>query len=424
MKRLRDLSRSTMLRHTGAALLDQILNSGTGFVVGVWLIRHAPSADYGLFVLANAAVFLALGFVHAVVAIPMGVVTPKRPPSDQPDFIGSLAVGQFALWLPAVALLAAGAATAHGLGWLDPRTAGVTYVTLLLGLASAGREFFRQAFFIVGTPWLTLAIDGLFSLLWVVSVVGWTATAEYPAEATLLASAVASVLAAVGGASLLRWHLGGHLRARLVDLYSLVDAAKWGVPGMLMSWVQNQGFFYILGALRGASAVADVAAARLLLVPIAMLITAVESVLRPRAAAATARGELDAMSTRILHLTLLAASAATAYAIAVFLARNFIVTEVLHKSITNLTFLVIAWALVFLCQIWRMNIWVVLQAQERFRAVFHLTLWRGAASLVSGTIGIVAFDAPGIVLGLAFGELVYVLMGSRVRLADMRKEAT
>ena len=98
---LRRFVHSDTARHTGVALVDQIINSATSFVVGIALIRSLAATEYGLFVLANAALFLAVGFQHAVIAFPMTVLAPKRPAPQRVAFVDALATGQFAIWIPA-----------------------------------------------------------------------------------------------------------------------------------------------------------------------------------------------------------------------------------------------------------------------------------------------------------------------------------
>jgi len=193
---------------------------------------------------------------------------------------------------------------------------------------------------------------------------------------------------------------------------------------MMLAWLQNQGFFYLLGGLLGTTAVATVAASRLLLVPIPMMLTAIESVLRPRAADWVGQREFGRMLRQLLAMTAAATIAALGFTVVVFAAREPIVQHVLHKTIDDLDLLLACWAVVFVAQVLRTNITVLLYALERFDVLFYLTLVRAVVSLAFGYAGILVLGAPGILVGLAIGEVVYVATGgttARRRLREARR---
>jgi O-antigen/teichoic acid export membrane protein len=193
---------------------------------------------------------------------------------------------------------------------------------------------------------------------------------------------------------------------------------------MLLAWVQNQGFFYLLGGLLGTRAVAMVSASRMLLVPIPMLLTAIESILRPRASEWVGAGDHRRLVRQLGAMSGFAAVAALGFTVLVYAARELIVVHLLEKEIQQLDLLLACWGIVFMAQVARNAVKVLLQALERFDVLFYLTLVRGVISFGFGYAGIVLLGAPGILVGLAIGEVAYIAVGAttgRRRLREARR---
>lgn len=419
MMQLRRFLLGDTVRHTGVALIDQILNSAVNFVVGVALVRGVVADEYGRFVLANAALLLAVGFQHAIVVMPMTALAPKRGAAERTAFVGALAATQFALWLPAGVLLAALAAAAGLLG-ADGGLARLAVATATVAIAVVAREFFRQAFYLFHRPALTLAVDAIHGATFLLLVALWVPAAAHPAVAAIGAAGCAALVAAAAGLAFFRRRTGGALVLDFGPLREARGLAQWGVPGMLLAWLQQQGFFYLLGGVLGTAAVATVSASRMLLMPIPMLITAIESVLRPRAAAWIGRREFGRLTRQLFALTGLAAAAASAFVVVVFAVREPLVAAVLRRPIAGLDLLLPCWGVVFLAQTLRTNVTIVLQGLERFDVLFWLTLVRATVSFALGYAGMVVLGAPGILVGLAVGEVVYVAVGAIVARGRLR----
>ncbi len=421
MTSLRRFLAGDTVRQTGVALVDQVLNSAVSFLVGVSLIRGIAATDYGLFVLANASLALAIGFQHSIIVFPMNVLAPKRGDAERVRFLNGLATTQFALWIPAAVAIALAAGIALAIGAIAPATAQLASVTAATAITAAAREFYRQLFFLLRHPVFTLVIDALFGVVFLIAIRLGAIDSAAPAAAAIAAAGLAGAAAIATGALLHRAYYAGGLSRDFGPLRETLAPARWGVPGMLLAWLQNQGFFYLLGGALGTAAVATVSASRLLLVPIPMLITAIESVLRPRAADWIGRREYVRLQRQLLAMTGTAAVAATAFTVAVYIARHFIVDTILHKKIADLDLLLACWGIVFLAQVLRTNISILLQALERFDTLFFLTLIRATVSFAFGYAGILAFGAAGILVGLAVGEVAFVVTGGAAAARRLRE---
>ncbi|RMD62017.1 hypothetical protein D6833_07480, partial [Candidatus Parcubacteria bacterium] len=160
---LRRLVESELLRHATISFGDQTVLSATNFAIGVLLIRNVPQAEYGAFVLANSAIFLAIGLQNALINTPMSVLAPKREGQEQSSFVGSLAATQYSIWLPLVALLFSVALLGSHMGL--NRTAQQLTLAVACALPFIFlREFLRRTLFVYMNPTAVLGMDILYAL--------------------------------------------------------------------------------------------------------------------------------------------------------------------------------------------------------------------------------------------------------------------
>jgi len=403
------LRQSELLRHTSVSVLDQALNSAANFAVGLLLIRTLPTSEYGVFVLATTALYLSIGVENALVTAPMSVLAPKLTASDKKRFVDNLALTQLVIGASLVLVAAATVVFLGIAGVVEASTLRLVLVTLAAALPFLVRELVRQVLFVFSAPRSVLLIDTVYAVVMLIGVAVVTNSAAPSGVRSMAAIAIAASVAAVVAIVVYVRTIG---LPRTLDLRALTPMwrpAFWGLLGMLVSWLQNQGFLYLLAAVQGAEAVGNVSAARLLLTPIALVITGVGSILRPRSAMWLAKGESRQALWRVVVLTLATAAGAFGYVLVLWGGRAWIIEPLLHKPVDSLEALVAVWALVLLIEVFRENLMILLQALERFDILFFLALAGGVSALGGGYVLLQHWGAFGAVAGVALGEAVYLL---------------
>lgn len=398
---------SEFLRHTSVSVLDQGLNSAANFAVGLLLIRTIPTSEYGVFVLANSALYLALGVENALVTAPMAVRAPKLGDAEKRQHMGQLALAHGFLAVPALLLALAVAGLVQLAGYLDAQTSRMVAVTLFAALPFLVREFLRQTLFVFAAPFAVLAIDGVYAVT-LLALLPVLVSVSPSGVLAVLAVAIAGFAACLFGTIPYLKRVGWPQSLGMQGLASTWHLSAWGFLGMLVSWAQHQGFLYLLAALQGSESVGNVAAARLLLTPIALLVAGVGTILRPRCASWLARGEARLVLGRALAVSLLTALLGMAYVLVLWWGRSWIVGSLMQKSLVDLEPLLLLWGTVLLLGVWRENLMLVLQALERFDQLFFLALAGGLAALGCGYVLVPGWGAAGAVAGVALGEAVYL----------------
>lgn len=406
-------SRGLLVRLFSFAVLDQALLSAANFVVGLLLIRYSTDLQYGYYVMAFAAVLLAGTVQNAVLSGPMAVLAPKLALAAQRSLIERLheLLARAALPLGAVVAavflaLAAADVIDWPLAWVGCATGGASAAVI-------EREYLRRVLLVRSMPDRLLRIDFVFVVLQLLVVV--LAVTQFLEHAALVS------IAGIGTAAYLSSTLSRHYaRTRSSDGaevgargHAFVRAwrlGKWGLLGAVMTWMHNQGFYYLLAALLSVEAVALIAAVRLLLMPINLLITGVSQQLLPVAARWQAESGLRTLLRRggLIAVGLLLLS--VTYVAVLWWPREWIMVHVFRREITGMDPLLLLWAATFCVMAVRHAATVMLQAMELHRALVWAAAVSAFSSLLSGYVGIHYFGAMGGLLGLVVGESVYLLI--------------
>lgn len=404
-QRLQD---SELVRHTSVSVVDQALNSAANFAVGLLLIRTIPTAEYGTFVLANTALYLAIGVENSLFTAPMSVLAPKLAAAEKHTFVAALGLGQLVIWLPLLVLSCIVASILGSAGILDAGSVRLAWVTACVAGPFVVREFVRQALFIFSAPVAVLIADATYAAAMIAAVAAVTTTAAPGLYAVAAIGLAAIVATAAGGVVYLKM-AGLPTHFDLQPLKQTWHLARWGLLGMAVSWAQHQGFLYLLAAVQGSEAVGHVSAARLLLMPIALVITGVGTILRPRCAAWLASDEARKAMSRLLALTVATAIGSLVYVLALWLGRDLIVGTLMRMPLGSLDALILVWAVVLLIEVFRENLMILLQVLERFDWLFFLALAGGLSALGGGYVLLQHWGAAGAVAGVAVGEAVYLV---------------
>jgi O-antigen/teichoic acid export membrane protein len=408
------------MRIFGSSVADQALLSAANLLIGLILIRYASDAQYGYYVLAFNAMMLATTLQGTFINTPLVAMLPTMDDRTRGQWLGSLLHDQ-RRWAAGAALasvLAAGLALYTG---AVPADAGpVLGAAIVLILAALYREYYRGILIMLGRPHPVLAADAVY----VVGLVagGLLAANMHPAATVALLSAAAS---AVVGGTLLRRVLGAAVDhdAAPGRLRDIARTGAWAAAGGVIYWLFNQGYSFLTVATLDVTAVAAVAAARLLLMPVNLLVTGVQKQLMPMASNwLHGQGAHVALKRLTLFSLALGLGAALYVAIAWAL-RDWIFVDLMHKDFAQRDMLLALWSAIFIVMALREPLMLVSVMRQRFRI---LAATAGACSMFAlGTsyLCMQAFGAPGAPLGILAGEIAYFLIAIGLALREVRRDA-
>lgn len=394
-----------MLRFFSVGVVDQAVLSATNFVVGLLMLRRTDDADYGLFVLATTTFLLLVGAQNAVVTGPMSVLGAKHDDARRLAMVSTLLRLCFGFWLPLASLGALAFHFAPAAG-IPPSAAMVGLAGSIAAVGVLLREVVRNLWMLYSLPRPLLGFELLYAGAYLLCAAIVTAHARPAAPVLVLALGGVSSLAALASWLHFRRKVGWS-RQPLPGAFAQVwRLGRWALLGSAVTWLQTQGFYYLVTAMRGVEAVAGLAAARLLLMPVNLMITGVGQLLLPMGTRWLVVAGHRTLLRNLLLLAMTILASAAIYFLLLWLMREFVVVEILKRDPRQLETPMLLWGAVFALVALRSMAQIAPQAMERFDALARLAVLAAALSLLGGWLGIRAFGANGALLGLILGESV------------------
>ena len=399
------LRRSGVVRLFGAGVIVQALLSGASFAVGLILIRRTSNLDYSYYVLAANALLL-LSTIQAAFLNGYTVLgLTRRDKSDRQLLIGSL----LRLWTRSVpglcALTILGTAALWSVHILTTSYALLIAVSAAASLASLRRDFFRMTLFGYRRPLPVLQGDFAYVILIIASAYIATLT-PLPAQAAIVGMAVSALAAGTLQRRSVRRHESWRIDPSDRILRGVIAYGGWAVVGACIHWVLIQGYGYLTAGMLSVSEVAPIAATRLCLMPIFLVSSGASMFLFP----ITSRWVQEAgTAIAARKLTVLVAAlvlAASCYIIVMWLARNWIFSNVLKKQFSHRDTLLLLWSAVFLITLCRDQLATLPASTERFRDLSLFTAAGAIVWLVASYEGIRRWGTPGAVAGILAGEAI------------------
>lgn len=394
-----------LLTLLSSAVIDQAMLSAANFVVGLLLIRYVTDLQYGYYVLAFNAITLMGTLQGTFIGTPLMIRMPSLNPGEQREWIGSLLRDQHHWSTLGTGVALAGAVAAWTGGKLDHESGWVMLAAIAAMPAALYREFFRSVLAIYKRPIEVLVADAVYVVGLLVGA-GLAVLSPMAAVVALLSSAVA----AMAGAWMLRRSLGPGTgfnpfaeRGRLAQIARL---GAWAAAGGVIHWTFNQGYTFLAAATLDVAAVAALAAARLLMMPVNLISSGVQRQLIPIASGWLHTHGAGVTLRRLLGFSAALGGVAFVYALVVWFVRDWIFVDLMRKNFVDRDRLVLLWSAIFLITAVRDPVMYLAILRERFKILTALTLVCAALSLTVSYWGMLEYGAIGALFGILAGELL------------------
>lgn len=393
----------SLLRQSVISVIDQGWLSLLNLIVGLVLIRLTTPEDYGIYTQLFAGGVLAVVVAESLLVNPLTTLAAALPAAERDAMASRVSLLHRRLSLALAALFGCVSA------WVLLR-ADAPHALLLAGLfaayvhTSARREFQRSVGFLRHAPATVLRTDLGYGLALTLVLAAIVLSGSLTLPAILMALVAANL-----------WPLwrGPRLAAPPVDPIAerAVPARLWargrlGLPGALASWVANYSYIYFVAAWLGAAAAAELNAARLLLMPAALLVVAWSRVARPRLSRLIAAGErralLRVLGTSMFVLLMLI----LVYVCTMWLALPWLIEHVLGEEYAGASALLGLWVLYFALYGVRWIGAVLLLCADGYRMLLTTSLVSLGVLAVALPLGLSHYGTAGAVAALVAVELV------------------
>jgi O-antigen/teichoic acid export membrane protein len=256
---------SPLLFNSSLATVDQAILSALNFVISIILIKTVPKVEFGYYSIALSITQFFLSLQGAIVNTPLAVLLVEKKGDSRQKYSAALCYGQFIVILPAAFLGLAASGLMFFWGFDTLKSLLVAAISLaVVGLSF--REFMRAYYFAEETPLRVLKIDTCYILLFMSLILGCHLFYNLSVCAVLIMNGISGFMVSVAFLRHRRWRFD---RQAIKESYrENWGFGKWALLGAIVTHFQNYSFIYLIGVLLGSAAVADVSAARLLMMPV------------------------------------------------------------------------------------------------------------------------------------------------------------
>lgn len=270
-----------LLHQSVLSLLDQSLLSALNFALGILLIRLATKETYGLYAQLYTVGLFFVSVLESVVSNPLTTLAPSLDAQARTRLIAHLHRFQRRCALVLATLFGVGSAViiALSLPHASPALAGLAFAFYLY--STSWREYRRTVRFIEGTPGRVVRLDGVYCVAMAVAVGALVPFDGLAVPAVLTALALANLVGVFADGALSPEKVAHDRQAYRDAVLAIWSAGRWALPGGVVAWVASYSYLYLAAAFLGVTAAADLNAARLLLMPVALLTVAWSRVARP-----------------------------------------------------------------------------------------------------------------------------------------------
>ncbi|HEY6514070.1 MAG TPA: capsular biosynthesis protein [Burkholderiaceae bacterium] len=400
--------RVAFARLLSSAVVSQTLLSAASFAVNLMLIRSTADAQYAYFILASNAILLAVSLQNAMFTPPLSTRMGQLGAQERADLVGGLyrtlrrmlPIAGTALVLVTLGLWVARVLDVHS-GPLMLAAVGATLVIL-------HREYFRVVLFAHRQPGGVLRADAAHVVLVVACV--WIATfTPMPAAAGIFSMGVAALVSGALLSRTVQRHEPWNRDAAPGGLRRFAPLVVWSTLGAATHWTFGQGYIYLVAATLDVSAVAALAATRLLLMPVNLLSSGIGTLMLPVASGWLHRHDFALVLRRLCLMAAGLSVIALVYFAIVWLSRDWIFGVLVKKEFPQRDLLLLLWGGAFFVMVLRDQLAYLLTAQGRFRVLTLLTLGCAMLSLVVSYAAMQRFGAAGALVGMLVGELINLL---------------
>jgi O-antigen/teichoic acid export membrane protein len=394
------LTRKTVPRlslgwRTGIASADQALLSAMGFLISILLIRTVSKEEYGYYSIALPVSLLLVALQNGIVNAPLTVLLASKKGAERREYVSSLCFGQFLVVLPTVGvgLIAFEIFRFPGLG------ATVNAIAAAL-CASAGsllyREFLRSFLFAEEDSLAVLRMDALYVALSACGLSILYLISGIRVDTVFLLLGASALLAALPFGRGRGWSFPP--RSVSKSYRENWKFGKWSLLGVCVTHVQSYSCIYLLGIFSGSVAVADLSAARLLLMPMMLIQAGWGRIAIPHGSRLREDGQNRLFFMQQVRTSILVLLCITLYAILLMLCSDLLGDFLFSGKYANSFRYVLAWGVICAIGFLSVNANYGLQAMMKFDVI---TKWSFIVMLVTVGSSYFFIRSYGIAGGLA-----------------------
>lgn len=251
------------------ASIDQAFLSGLNFLISIVLIKIVSKPEYGFYSIFFSIILFMASIQTAIINTPLAVLLITKKGDEKREYVGSLFFGQNLFLVPLALIGVFGGIVTWYFNLLEPSLTAIIGAISLAFIGILLREFLRAYFFADEDPKTVLVIDVLYVILFI--ILGYLAyiSSELNVASVFFLMGLCSFLVGIFFIKHKKWDFS---RSDIKSSYGENwKYGKWALFGVTVTHIQTYSYLYFLGIIVSSVAVADVSAARLLLMPLILV---------------------------------------------------------------------------------------------------------------------------------------------------------
>jgi len=261
--------RNNTLHKIAGAIITQGILSVTNLIIGILIARSTIKEEYALYIIAFNLIQGAISYQNALINTPLIVLSPSKESRERENFINGLCFGQWFYFLPIITLVLISGLflSFYQNDFLRFKQLSILSIAIL---ACFSREFLRTVSYSILHIRIVIIMDVVF-IISVLPIMGLLVFFN-----KLSSMSAISALACGYSFSAFIGHLTFKIDYKLhlsIIKKSLKEAwrqGRWALIGVTATIIMNQGYLYIVSFMVGLHETANISAARLFLMPVAI----------------------------------------------------------------------------------------------------------------------------------------------------------
>jgi len=418
--RIRSVAQSGFFKVFLCGILAQSIISLTNLLLKVWVARELPKADYGLYTIGFETMYVFLGIQNALVNSPMQVMINEKWGQRRQDFVNGLFLGQLVVL---VGLTGIALAANQLSGILFEQKLSVAFLcVILLGVSTMWlREFNRVLSYTKLKIGRVFSIDAVFVVSAVLFLLYFQLSRSFSYNNALLILGLSYGLSAGFG-----FLVNGEKHAlRVHDIKQSFSEtwaySRWAIVGVIASNVQMRAYVYITSIAIGLESTAEVAVARVLLMPFVLLISSSQRIFLSQGSSIMHRQDLSKFKKFILFFLLFFTAGWLMYSTVLFAFSGKIVQLLFTARYLGIRRFIAMWAVSYLIISWRFCVTYSLQVLKEFKALALYGVVSACVVLMSSLLMIKLMGPVGVIVAMAVGEIVLLSLSLPKLLSALKR---
>jgi O-antigen/teichoic acid export membrane protein len=259
----------SLLYKSGIATIDQAFLSGLNFLISIVLIKTVSKPEYGYYSIFFSIILLMASIQTAVINTPLAVLLINKKGDERTKYTGSLFFGQNLFLIPLAVFGVIGGFVVWYFNLLEPTLSAIIAAISLAFIGILCREYLRAYYYASESPNVVLVIDVLYVVL--ITILGYIAylISQLNVTAVFILMGLSSFLVGIFFIKRNKWEFSHNdIKSSYSENWKY---GRWALFGVIVTHIQTYSYLYLLGIIISSSAVADVSAARILLMPLILV---------------------------------------------------------------------------------------------------------------------------------------------------------